>query len=111
MMDSMPSETGARVPGRSKGGAARAKALPANRRSKIGKRGAAARWDPSIRTASYGNEDRPLVLGDAKIPCYILDNEERVLSQRGFFEALGIRSSGSAMERFVKNASLETYLS
>ena len=111
MKDSLVAQSDARKPGRAKGGTARAKALPALTRSAIGKKGAAARWSPDIRTASYGDAAHPLILGDAQIDCYVLDNEERVLSQRGFLAALGLRSSGGAMERFIKHANLEPYLS
>ncbi len=33
--------------------------------------------------------DRPLKIGEIEIPCYVLENEERVLSQRGFLDATG----------------------
>lgn len=36
-----------------------------------------------------GAPDRPLVIGDIEIPCYVLENETRVLSQQGFLEAVG----------------------
>jgi hypothetical protein len=106
----MPEKSGARKPGRSRGGDARALALPAKRRSEIGKKGAAVRWDPNVRMAQYGDDDHPLILGGVGVLCYVLDNEERVLSQRGFFEALGLRSSGSAMERLIKHTRLDAYL-
>ena len=36
-----------------------------------------------------GTPDRPLVIGDIEIPCYVLENEIRVLSQGGFLQAIG----------------------
>ena len=36
-----------------------------------------------------GAPDRPLVIGDIEIPCYVLENETRVLSQGGFLQAIG----------------------
>ena len=36
-----------------------------------------------------GTPDRPLVIGDIEIPCYVLEDETRVLSQGGFLMALG----------------------
>ena len=36
-----------------------------------------------------GAPDRPLVIGDILIPCYVLENEMRVLSQGGFLRAIG----------------------
>ena len=36
-----------------------------------------------------GTPDRPLVIGDIEIQCYVLEDETRVLSQGGFLKALG----------------------
>ena len=42
-----------------------------------------------------GETDRPLVIGDMEIPCYVLEDETRVLSQRGIFFGLGARRGGT----------------
>ena len=36
-----------------------------------------------------GAPDKPLVIGGTEIPCYVLEDETRVLSQRGIFLGLG----------------------
>ena len=36
-----------------------------------------------------GQPDRPLIIGDVEIPCYVLEDETRVVSQGGFLVALG----------------------
>ena len=36
-----------------------------------------------------GTPDTPLVIGDIKIPCYVLEGETRVISQGGFLKAIG----------------------
>ncbi len=36
-----------------------------------------------------GAPDRPLKIGDIEIPCYVLEDETRVLSQNGFLQAIG----------------------
>ena len=36
-----------------------------------------------------GQPDNPLVIGDIEIPCYVLEDETRVLSQQGFLESIG----------------------
>lgn len=36
-----------------------------------------------------GEPDSPLVIGDIEIPCYVLEDETRVLSQRGFLISIG----------------------
>ena len=40
-------------------------------------------------TVIAGTPDRPLVIGDIEIPCYVLEDETRVLSQGGFLTAVG----------------------
>ena len=41
-----------------------------------------------------GAPDRPLVIGDIEIPCYVLEGETRVLSQRGMFHGFGAKRGG-----------------
>ena len=36
-----------------------------------------------------GAPDHPLTIGDIEIPCYVLEDETRVLSQGGFLHAIG----------------------
>ena len=50
-----------------------------------------------IHKAEYGSPDKPLKLGDFEIPCYVLDNEKRVLSQRELIKALGMGRGGSSL--------------
>ena len=39
--------------------------------------------------AIAGTPDAPLVIGGVEIPCYVLEDETRVLSQGGFLQAIG----------------------
>lgn len=76
-----------------KGGKARAEALPPERRKEIARAAAAARWaqgEPVLR-ATHGSDDQPLRIGDIAIPCYVLEDGTRVLSQRGVIGSLGMR--------------------
>ena len=41
-----------------------------------------------------GEPERPLVIGDIEIPAYVLEDETRVLSQRGFLGSLGMSGGG-----------------
>ena len=41
-----------------------------------------------------GAPDRPLVMGDIEIPCYVLEDETRVLSQRGLQSSIGLGTGG-----------------
>lgn len=54
--------------------------------------------------AKYGSPDRPLRIGDVEIPCYVLEDGTRVLTQHGFYEAIGrsgkpAKGRGSAFEK------------
>lgn len=81
------------VTGRAKGGVARARALDDQRRSEIASNAAKARWvakrDEHLPLAEFGSPERPLRLLDAEIPCYVLSDGTRVLTQQGFLLALG----------------------
>ena len=81
--------------GRARGGKARAKSLPAARRSEIAKQGAEAKKHLStLPKATHGSSDHPLKIGDIEIPAYVLDNETRVLSLRGLTAGIGISIGG-----------------
>lgn len=72
--------------GRAKGGVARAKTLSPEERSQIAKKGAEARWGAKIPRATHTGE---LKIGDLILPCAVLPDGSRVLSQRGVGRALG----------------------
>ena len=66
-----------------------------------------------------GEPDRPLVIAGVEIPCYVLEDESRVLSQGGFLQAIG-RSRTPSSQRggdvdnlpaFLNAANLKPYLS
>ena len=81
--------------GRAKGGHARAERLTPDERTEIAKRAAQARWDEPILRATHGDPDRPLQIGDAQIPCYVLEDGRRVLNQSSLVGALGMSHGGS----------------
>lgn len=70
------------------GGRARAANLSKAKKSAIGKKAAAARWAP-IPEAVCGSADKPLVIGDIAIECYVLEDGTRVVTQGSFLRALG----------------------
>lgn len=80
--------------GRAIGGIARKKALTKAERSAIASKGAAARWSPKVKTATHGSEDHPMRIGETEISCYVLDDETRVLTQRGLQMGIGMSTSG-----------------
>jgi hypothetical protein len=78
--------------GRAKGGIARAKVLTQQQRREISRQGAAARWArrSELPVARFGSPERPLRLTDSiQIPCYVLSDGTRVLTQEGFLSAIG----------------------
>lgn len=70
----------------SAGGRARAKKLPASTRSEIARKAAKSRWADDTPKADFTGE---LQIGELVIPCAVLPDGTRVLSQRGVGKALG----------------------
>lgn len=87
--------------GASKGGRARAARLTPEERRESARRAAAARWGSAVPAsdelplAEYGSPDRPLRIGAIEIPCYVLADGRRVLSQRGLQAGMGLSRSAA----------------
>lgn len=47
-----------------------------------------------ILKAEYGSPDKPLKLGEFEIPCYVLDNDKRVLVRDQMNKAIGMLGRG-----------------
>ena len=59
-----------------------------------------------------GAPDRPLVIGDIEIPCYVLEDETRVLSQRGVTAGIGLNpDAGFRMPQLMASRSIAKYVS
>lgn len=79
------------VTGKAKGGVARAQKLSAAERKAISEKALEAKRENALLPrATHGSSDKPLRIGDVEIPCYVLENEARVVSQRGFLAGLGV---------------------
>jgi hypothetical protein len=102
---------------RARGGRARAALLSPTDRSKIAKKAAETRWKTKILKATHGSENHPLRIGDAQIPCYVLEDGTRVLTQAGFTSSLGMARGGSMiagmnrLELFVSRKGVNPYIS
>lgn len=108
-----------------KGGKARAEKLSPERRSEIAKQAAESRWarvvaaeaGDAIPRAVCGGPNRPLVIGSLEIPCFVLDNGQRVIHQRGMVSALGMsrggssRGGGDRLAHFVAQKALFPFVS
>lgn len=69
--------------------------------------GAAQLTAPPARQVIAGNADSPLRIGGAEIDCYVLEDETRVLSQRGLFKGLGVTRGGPRNENEPSNTGAE----
>jgi P63C domain len=85
------------------GGTRRAEILPPDRRAKIARSAALARW--GLRATHEGNFKEEFGID---VDCYVLDDQQRtaVVSQRGIGEALGFSSRGNAFSRFLATPSI-----
>lgn len=76
--------------GRAKGGIARASNMTPEDRADAARKAAAARWErPAPKKAISGSVDRPLMIGDVAIECYVLEDGTRVITQGGMNTAIG----------------------
>ena len=81
-----------KLKGKAKGGIARAKSLTADEKKDIAKKGASARWDTSTEIAKRSGS---IEIGDISIPCAVLEDGTRVLSERAITKAFGGKRGGS----------------
>lgn len=94
------------------------KNLSADQRKEIASAAAKARWaQKKMLKATHGSANHPLKIGDAELPCYVLEDGTRVLSQGGFAGALGMARGGSMiagmnrLELFVSRKSVNPFIS
>jgi hypothetical protein len=89
--------------GASKGGVNRAKNLSPKQRTEIARKAATARWNGSDgdEVAAIPKAEWPGVLpiGDLQLPCAVLSDGRRVLSERGVTSVLGGKRGGSHWRR------------
>jgi len=62
---------------------------------------------PEVSKTLAGSADRPLEIGGVQIDCYVLEDETRVLSQRGMFKGLGVTRGGPRTENEPSNTGAE----
>lgn len=83
--------------GKAEGGKARAKALTQEQRSEIARKAALAKAEiAKLPKATHESTDHPLKIGDIEIPCYVLEDGTRVISQRGMVSGLGMKYGSRA---------------
>lgn len=85
-----------KTPGRARGAIARAaKMTPEERQAQARKAVAARKELANLPKATHGSEDHPLAIGEAKIPCYVLEDGRRVLTRAGLQAGIGMSASGA----------------
>ena len=100
----------------SKGGKLRAERLTSDERVEIAREAANARWEP-LPKAIFGGPDKPIRIGDTQVPCYVLDDNRRLLSSVGMMDTLNIARGGSMkrgmsrLELFVSGKLIKPFIS
>jgi hypothetical protein len=95
-------------PSKVPGGEARAKSLTSEERSAIASKAAKQRWSAPL--AEYNGS---LKLGDLEIPCAVLSDGSRVLTETDFMNGMGMYRSGALSvrrERGTDSAQIPLYL-
>jgi hypothetical protein len=97
-----------------KGGKARAAVLSSEERAEIARRAAETRWhpDPTLAKAVYSGEDK---IADWSVHLYVLDNDERVISERGFIALIGAKGRGKTgghrLASIIKDPIIKSFFS
>lgn len=102
----------------SKGGRQRARVLTDEQRREIASRAARKRWEdePAVVRASHGSADRPLVIGEIELPCYVLEDGRRVIIQRSVITALDMkqgtagRGGGDRLAKFASTKGVAPFV-
>jgi hypothetical protein len=105
------------------GGEARRDSMTPEERSEQARRAVEARWEKAgklkdrVANATHGSPDRPLRIGDIEIPCYVLDDERRVIVQAGVLKGMGMAQGtgrlgeGDRLTKFATGKSLKPFIS
>ncbi len=80
----------------SEGGRARANKLSAGRRREIARQAALARWGSDLPVAEW---DGQLKIGNMVLPCAVLSDGTRILTETQFMKTMGIYRSGAVSVR------------
>ena len=91
-----------------RGGLARAEKLPAERRVEIGRLAAQRRWaDDDLPKAL---DEGTLRIGEAEIPCAVLETKQRVLTQSGVMQSLGRARQAKGRQYYDGDVNLPAFL-
>jgi hypothetical protein len=93
--------------GRALGGLARAQSTSGARLSEIGLDGANARWKA---TGEIAKSTGSITIGDIEIPCAVMEDGTRLLSERAVTKAFGGKRGGSHWKRLKEAGDIGTNL-
>ena len=65
---------------------------------------------PKILKTIAGKSENPLLIGNIEIECYVLENKDRVITQRGLFRSLGFSYAGSIVGTEIPRFATSTWL-
>ncbi|TKR55352.1 hypothetical protein D7I39_11075 [Allopusillimonas ginsengisoli] len=107
-MNNKPDE----IQGRAKGGAARAAKLTPEQRSEIARKGALAKQANAelLKSMPIAIREGSITLGDLSLPCAVLDDGRRVLTQSGVMLALGRARQVKSRKYFDADVNLPAFL-
>lgn len=89
MPDDSPDDPTSEPSKQALGGMARAEKLTSEERRTIASEAAKKRWSEASRSIPRATHSGTLNIGDALIPCSVLEDGTRLLTQQGFLSALG----------------------
>lgn len=101
----------------SMGGKARSENLSSEDRTRIARIAASARWSATLPKVMSGAPDRPIRIADMEVPCYVLDDQRRVVATNGILDTLHMARGGamvrgmSRLELFVSRSRIRQFVS
>lgn len=93
----------------SKGGRARASKLTTEERREIASNAAKARW-AEVSALPVASHDGVIHIGDIEIPCAVLEDKRRVLTQSGVMQALGRARQAKGRQYYDGDVNLPAFL-
>lgn len=90
-----------------RGGLARAERLTKEERTEIARKAARAKWDTNLPRATHEGD---LQIGDASIPCAVLEDGRRVFTQSGFMRAIGRARQAKGRQHYKGDVNLPAFL-
>jgi len=99
------------------GALALASSMTPEERKARAKKAAKARWDKNKRSQAPAKKSLPtalykgtLLLMGATIPCYVLDNGQRVIGRTAYTESLSGIRAGGGLEKYLGVSSLKSFI-